>query len=148
MRYNFYNLNVTICFKTHEISISLIQLGYNIYLYTFFQGVNRVINYKVVSTLEMAVSRSGIITCGASNTIHGIRNTNFKSQNFLVNEIADGFGIPDGEYIDGQKYKWVYENQDVKIKCLASIYSFSSVNWLLGSDFSELPYTMGKSSGS
>ncbi|KAI8440295.1 hypothetical protein MSG28_001648 [Choristoneura fumiferana] len=101
-------------------------------------GEDQELKYKVISTLKMSVNRSGTIRCGASNTI----NSSFVSQIFRVNEIADGFGVPDGEYIDGEKHKWVYENQDVNIKCFASKYSFSSVNWLLGSDYSELPYNM------
>ncbi|XP_037297097.1 vascular endothelial growth factor receptor 1 isoform X3 [Manduca sexta] len=79
--------------------------------------------YNGTSYLDTTVTASGNLTCKAKNT----QGESSKSLSIIVYEIHDGFGITENNDM------WFSENDNVAIKCLASIYDFQNVTWL-GSD--------------
>lgn len=63
---------------------------------------------------------SGNITCKA----HNDKKTKSETRSLLVYEIPDGFGITEPH----KELFW--QNENVVLKCIASIYNFTNVNWL------------------
>lgn len=77
--------------------------------------------YEVSSVLQIRyVNVSGNITCVASNRLDNSAVT----QQFLVYEIQDGFGIKN------LRGTWFPEHDSVLLTCVASKYEFSNVSWI------------------
>ncbi|CAH0759252.1 unnamed protein product [Diatraea saccharalis] len=74
--------------------------------------------YKVISKLTVTAHRSGNITCIATNK----KGNDSVSIELFIYEIPDGFGILDTK-------EWYSENQELSIRCLASIYKFENSTW-------------------
>ncbi|XP_053599846.1 vascular endothelial growth factor receptor 1 isoform X3 [Plodia interpunctella] len=81
--------------------------------------------YEVHSSIVLPVHKSGEITCVASNKI----DTDSDSRQLYVYEIRNGFGIQDTP-------DWYPENDNVTLKCLASLYDYKNVTWLSGNRYS------------
>ncbi|XP_063379614.1 vascular endothelial growth factor receptor 1 isoform X1 [Cydia fagiglandana] len=86
--------------------------------------------YKIVSTLDLPVQSPGTIICRASNT----QGDDQKTKTLLVDEIEGGFGIEN----EGKEVKEVSEGDSIILRCLASRYDFTSVQWH-GPNDEEIP---------
>ncbi|XP_061705835.1 vascular endothelial growth factor receptor 1 isoform X3 [Cydia pomonella] len=86
--------------------------------------------YKIVSTLDLPVQSPGTIICRASNT----QGDDQKTKTLLVDEIESGFGIEN----EGKEVKEVSEGDSIILRCLASRYDFTSVQWQ-GPNDEEIP---------
>lgn len=76
--------------------------------------------YKLTSELKIEARRSGNITCKATNEYGSDKAT----RQFFVQEMPGGFGI------ENANNTWFYENQNVALKCLVSVYDFdNNVTW-------------------
>ncbi|XP_063636170.1 vascular endothelial growth factor receptor 1 isoform X2 [Cydia splendana] len=86
--------------------------------------------YKIVSTLDLPVQSPGTIICRASNT----QGDDQRTKALLVDEIEGGFGIEN----EGKEVKEVSEGDSLILRCLASRYDFTSVQWH-GPNDEEIP---------
>ncbi|XP_063530528.1 vascular endothelial growth factor receptor 1 isoform X4 [Cydia strobilella] len=86
--------------------------------------------YKISSTLDLPVQSPGTIICRASNT----QGDDQKTKTLLVDEIEGGFGIEN----EGREKKEVSEGDIIILRCLASRYDFTSVQWK-GPNDEEIP---------
>lgn len=73
--------------------------------------------HKKVSTIREVARRSGQFVCQACNQINCV----FDKIDFFVTDVDDGFSV------FGPKN--VLEGQRAKLKCSASSYNFSSIDW-------------------
>lgn len=70
--------------------------------------------------MKIEARLSGNITCKATNEL----GSNSVTRQFLVQDMAGGFGI------ENANRTWFPENENVAIRCLASIYFFeNNVTW-------------------
>ncbi|XP_026326483.1 vascular endothelial growth factor receptor 1 isoform X4 [Hyposmocoma kahamanoa] len=76
--------------------------------------------YKITSELKIEARLSGNITCKATNE-YGSDNS---TRQFFVQEMPGGFGI------ENANHTWYPENENVEIRCLASVYDFdNNLTW-------------------